>query len=266
VKDVATVGIPETEEEKLNRLKKLERVIDPVTTRCLEAIGVAEGWKCLEVGAGAGSVARWLSARVGPAGKVVATEIDTRFLKHISIPNLEIREHDIVKDALEAGKYDLVHCRRVLVALKEPEKAVARMADAVRPGGWLMIEEDDYGSMLSTDLTNPAAAPFVEAWRVGIAALRKMGMLDPLIGRKVRELMEPLRFADVSQDGWTCITRGGDPMAEFDAATMQMAAKPMIGAGQLTQEQLNGIVRLLQDPTFYYLGSTMFSAWGRKPE
>jgi hypothetical protein len=45
-----------------------------------------------------------------------------------------------------------------------------------------------------------------------------------------------------------------------------MSAKPLIGAGQLKQEQLDSILQVLRDPTFYYLGLTMFSAWGRKPE
>ncbi len=256
----------ETEEQKLARLKKLEAVLDPVSERYLEMVGVAEGWKCLEVGAGAGSVAQWLFERVGSSGMVVATDIDTRFLKRLSAPNLEVRQHDIAKDELEVGEYDLVHCRRLLVALQDPEKALKRLADAVRPGGWLLIEEDDYGSMLSTDLTNPAATPFVEAWRGGIAALRKMRILDPLIGRRVLELMEPLGFVDINRDGWTRINQGGDPMADFDAATMQLVAKPLIGAGQLEQEQLAKMLRLLQDPTFHYLGFTMFSAWGKKPK
>jgi hypothetical protein len=55
-------------------------------------------------------------------------------------------------------------------------------------------------------------------------------------------------------------------MAQFDAANMQFSAKLAIEAGQLVQEQFDGILHLLQDPTFYYLGLTMFSAWGRKPE
>jgi ubiquinone/menaquinone biosynthesis C-methylase UbiE len=256
----------ETEEEKLNRLRRLEAVLDPVTTRHLEMIGVTDGWKCLEIGAGAGSVAQWLSKRVGPKGKVVATDIDTRLLRQLNIPNLEIRQHDIVNDDLEEDEYHLAHCRSVLTALKEPEQALQKMAAAVRPGGWLIIEEDDYGSILSTDLTNPAAAPFVAAWRGGIDRLRKMRILDPLIGRQVRSFVEQLGFADVSHEGLTHVNRGGDAMAQFDAATMQMTGKPAIAAGLLTQEQFDSIIRLLQDPTFYYLGLTMFSAWGRKPE
>ena len=66
-----------------------------------------------------------------------------RFLQGISAPNLEVRRHDITKDEIEEREYDLVHCRYVLEHLIEPEKALKRMADAVRPSGWLLIEESD---------------------------------------------------------------------------------------------------------------------------
>jgi len=259
------IGSTETDEAELNRLRLLEDTLDPTTRRHLEMIGVAEGWKCLEIGAGAGSVAQWLSTCVGPTGKVVATDIDTRSLRQLSIPNLEIRQHDIVKDNLEADQYDLVHCRTLLVTLPEPEKAAKRKADAVRPGGWLMIEETDYGSMLSTDITDPSAVPLTTALKAGNDFLRKMKIVDPYFGRQVRGLIEQLGFIDVIQDGWTCMCRGGEPMALFDAATFQMAAKPMIGAGLVTQEQHENMQRLLRDQTFNYPGFTLFSAWGRKP-
>jgi SAM-dependent methyltransferase len=259
------IGSTETYEAELNRLRLLEGILDPTTTRNLEMIGVAESWKCLEVGAGAGSVAQWLSSRVGPTGKIVATDIDTRSLTQLNIPNLEIRQHDIVKDNVEAGQYDLVHCRTLLVTLAEPEKALRRMADAVRPGGWLIIEETDYGSMLSTDITDPSAAPLTTVLRAGNDFLRKMKIVDPYFGRQVRGLVEQLGFIDVIHDGWTCMCRGGEPMALFDAATFQMAAKPMIGTGLITQEQHESMQALLRDPKFNYPGFTLFSAWGRKP-
>lgn len=259
------VGSSEKDEVELNRLRLLETIFDPTTTRHLETIGVAESWKCLEVGAGAGSVAQWLSRRVGPKGKIVATDIDTRFLRQLSIPNLEIRQHDIVKDNLETGQYDLVCCRTLLMQLLEPEKGLKRMADAVRPSGWLMIEEFDYGSILSTDVTNPSAGLFTATWRALGDFLRKKRIVDPYFGRRVRGLMEQLGFIAVIQQGWTCMCRGGEPMALFDAATLRMAAKPMIGAGLLTQEQHDSVQRLLLDQTFNYPGPTMFSARGRKP-
>lgn len=255
----------EKDEVVLHRLRLLEGIFDPATIRHLDMAGVAEGWNCLEVGAGAGSVAEWLSSRVGSGGKIVATDIDTRFLREFQIPNLEVRQHDIIKDSLETGQYDLVHCRTVLMGLPEPESALKRMADAVRPGGWLMIEETDYGSILSVDVTDPSTALFTSTWRSGIDFLRKRRIVDPYFGRRVRGLVEQLGFVDVISEGWTCICRGGEPMALFDAATMQMGARPMIGAGMLAQEQLDTVQRLFQDHDFYYPGLTMFSALGRKP-
>jgi len=65
--------------------------------------GIASGWSCLEIGAGDGSVARWMAARVGPAGFVLATDIDPRFVLEDSganPANMEVRVHDIVTDSL----------------------------------------------------------------------------------------------------------------------------------------------------------------------
>ena len=258
------VASNEKYEVELNRLRLLEGVFDPATIRHLEMMRISEGWNCLEVGAGAGSVAQWLATRVGPTGKVVATDIDPRFLRQISVPNLEIRQHDIIKDDLEIGQYDLVHCRALLMHLPEPEKGLKRMADAVRPGGWLLVEEPDYGSILSTDITNPSAAFFTTTLRAFFDFLRKRGT-DTYFGRRVSGLVEQLGFVDVGQEGWTRIFRGGEPMTRFAAANFQMGAKPMIAAGLLTQDQYDSIQRLFLDPTFYYPGLTLFASWGRRP-
>src|SRR5438132_5490773 len=83
------------------RLAAIEAVGNPLTIECLEKIGVGEGWRCLEVGAGAGSIAEWLSRKVGPGGKVVATDLQVKFLEAIAAPNLEVRKHDITTDELE---------------------------------------------------------------------------------------------------------------------------------------------------------------------
>src|SRR6516165_1192119 len=82
------------------RLGLLERVADPITLRRLQSLGVREGWRCLEIGAGHGSVARWLAKQVGPQGQVVATDLNPRFLRELAAPNIEVRHHDILNDEL----------------------------------------------------------------------------------------------------------------------------------------------------------------------
>ena len=221
-----------SDDVELSRLTLQASVIDPVTIRHLALVGVAEDWKCLEVGAGSGSIAQWLSRRVGSAGKVLATDIDTRFLSRISAPNLEVRRHDIIKDDLKEGQYDIAHCRKLLHHLHEPEKALSKMADAVRPGGWLLIEEDDLGSHLSMDVTDPSLAPIAEAYRAGFDNMQKKGISDAYFGRWVRGLVEGLGFVDVGQEGWTCMFHVSDPLERV----YEMMWSASVAAGVLTQD------------------------------
>ena len=62
------------------RFSGLDATFDPSTIRYLTGMGVTDGWACWKVGAGSGSIARWLAERVGPAGSVRATDIDPRFI------------------------------------------------------------------------------------------------------------------------------------------------------------------------------------------
>ena len=61
------------------RLALLEYFLDPKTKRRMQALGVSQGWNCLEIAAGGGSIARWLSEAVGNSGKVMATDINIGF-------------------------------------------------------------------------------------------------------------------------------------------------------------------------------------------
>ena len=72
------------------RLDLLEEAHDPITRRRLSTLGVKPGSRCLEVGAGGGSIARWLGEQVTPSGAVVAVDINTRFL--VDLPaTVEVR-------------------------------------------------------------------------------------------------------------------------------------------------------------------------------
>ena len=68
------------EREARARMTALAAQHNDATFRYMEKCGIALGWNCLEIGAGDGSVARWMAARVGPTGFVLATDIDPRFV------------------------------------------------------------------------------------------------------------------------------------------------------------------------------------------
>src|SRR6185369_14272144 len=104
-------------------------------------LGIGPGVRCLEVGAGGGSIARFMQQRVGPGGHVVATDIDTRWLTDSLPAAVEVRCHDVGVDPLPHGAFDIVHARAVLTFVPQRRSAVARMTAALNPGGWLLIEE-----------------------------------------------------------------------------------------------------------------------------
>ena len=132
----------------LDRFHALSSLYDSETMRQLEARGVSEGWTCLEVGGGGGSIAGWLADRVGLAGRVLVTDIDPRFLEGFEAPNIEVRRHDAATDPLPEGVFDLIHARLVSMHLPERERVLARLVEALKPGGWLVDEEFDSLSVL----------------------------------------------------------------------------------------------------------------------
>ena len=133
----------EEEHRELARLAMLEGIFDPMTIRHLEKIGPTEGWTCLEVGAGAGSVARWLATRVGATGRVVATDIDTRFLARMGLPNLEIRQQDILAADAEPGLFDLND---------DPDLIIYndKQIDIAHPGGAALVRSIEQRQVMLT--------------------------------------------------------------------------------------------------------------------
>ena len=84
---------------------------------------MACGWQCLEIGGGLGTITRWLSDRVGPEGRVLATDIDTRFLEALQLANVEVERHDVLCDPLPTAAFDLAYARLVRKHLTNQDAA-----------------------------------------------------------------------------------------------------------------------------------------------
>jgi len=250
------------------RLSLLESLFDPETIRRMESLGIGSGWCCLEVGAGHGSIVRWLAARVGPSGRVVAADIDLRFLERIDLSNVESRHHDLREADFEPRAYDLVHCRAVLMHLPNPEEAFARMVLAVRPGGWLLVQEGDYGSFGSVDSSYPGASEFDRFTRSALDAVQAHGFGQPYFGRRLPGMVERIGFENFGGEGIVYFGRGGNhPLARFHSlsARVPQSAELLIRLGVRTREQNDHVLRMYDDPSFEFVGPTLVSAWARRP-
>ncbi|HWB14275.1 MAG TPA: methyltransferase [Pirellulales bacterium] len=237
-------------------------MLNPITDDRLAQVPISGGWKCLEVGAGEGHVAKSIAARIGD-GKVVATDINPRFLDQ-DMPNIEIRRHDILHDDLEIDHYDLVHCRMVLMHLPDPTTAVKRMSAALRPGGWIFIEEGDMGLLGPADPGHPRAANFQQVTRAIADAVAASRLIDSYFGRRVRSVLEQGGFSDVRHEGRVPLIRGGEPGARFFQLSGQVVGPKLIEAGFVDELQFADHQAAYDDPSFTFVGMTNFAAWGRK--
>jgi SAM-dependent methyltransferase len=248
------------------RLALLTQFADPITTRRLTDLGVGPGWRCLDVAAGNGSVAGWLAGRVGREGRVVATDLNPRFLAGHGLPNLEVRRHNILEDELEPAHYDLVHCRALLMHLPDPIRALRRLVDAVCPGGWLLIEEaDGAASFGAADPAHPRAAGFNRRSRAVWAALKAAGIMDLDFGRRLPPLFEELGVRDLGHEGVALAARGRDPLARFLRMTDDLVRERFIAAGVLTERDFDELAQAYDDRSFWFVSFTLFGAWGRCP-
>lgn len=247
------------------RLQLLEAWADPGTIRHLDAIGVAQGWRCLEIGAGAGSIARWLCNRVGPEGRVVATDRDTRLVEAIDPDHLDVRRHDIVKDPpVEVGSFDLVHARMVLEHVVEREQALRRMVAALKPGGWLLVEDQDISSVVAASEVDDRRASLVLDRSAKLVRLLTSAGVDLQLGRRLFHALRE-HLVDVSAEGRVCMVAGGSPLAQFWRMTWASLQVPLTRSGLLTAPEIDEYVALLDDPSFVWQGPIIMAAWGRRP-
>jgi ubiquinone/menaquinone biosynthesis C-methylase UbiE len=122
------------------RLDLMSKILDPRTTASLVALGLREGWNCLELGGGNGSITEWLSDKVGVSGSVTSIDINPKLIKLVPAPNVIVRQEDVRVADLPVEAFDLVLCRALLHQIAEQAQAVlTKMAAAVRPGGWLFV-------------------------------------------------------------------------------------------------------------------------------
>lgn len=245
------------------RLAALEAVFDDGSFRRLAERGLAPGWRCLEVGAGGGSVARWLVERVGPDGSVLATDLDVTALRDVRHPRLEVRRHDVLRDPLPSSSFDVVHVRFVLAWLADPALAVRRLVAALKPGGWLVAEELDFASVVADPAMEPdSAALFGRVHDAHLELLTERAGFDPGQGRRLQALLDNCGLTDVDAAGSVTIWRGGEPGGRLWELTFKQLRDSLIATGRVSGPDVDRAIGLCREGLSFQ-SPTVMTAWGR---
>jgi SAM-dependent methyltransferase len=249
----------DTADLERKRLRQIGALFDQSTIARLRRFGLQPGWRCLEIGAGSGSVGRALAALVAPDGYVLATDLDDRFLEGQE-DHLEFRLHDITRDPLPPDHFDLAHARGVLEHIRERDQALAAMVAAVKPGGYVVLEDPDWVVF--------DAQPLPPAFGALHRKLRDLYVdavgYDPNLGGRLPGLLAAAGLVDVDAEGTVFMMCGSAPSMEWYVLGLERALPALVRAG-LVEEQLavDGLAEA-RDPTCRLLSPLQMAAWGRK--
>lgn len=246
------------------RIRAAEEAFDEGTERILTSLDFDRNGVALEVGAGGGSIARFLCALMSDGGSVVATDLDTAPLeREDNPPNLEIRRHDVITDSLEPGHYVLVHARLLLEHLPARLEVLRKLVAALAPNGVLVVEDVDYAG--AVPVSDFGAVLHERVQSVRLEAFAKSG-IDHYLGRELPRLLREAGLVDVRHDGRVQLMEGRSPGARWLKLSLDFLRPRLTGPELLEEREIDEMIVLLEDERFSAIGPTMFAVWGRKPD
>jgi ubiquinone/menaquinone biosynthesis C-methylase UbiE len=235
---------------------------DAITTARLADSGVGPGWRCLEVGAGGGSVARWLAERTAPGGGVLATDVKPGHIP--AHPGLEVRRHDIVHDPLPEAAFDLVHSRLVLTHLPQRRAVLGRLLRALRPGGVLQLEEFDvdYAPVLIAPDERTRAG--YEAFQAAKGRALRAAGADPSWGRTCAEDLRAAGFGEVEPVPHLVPWHAGSPGLQLQLHHTYHLRDALLAHG-LTPGELLAARDAMRHPDFRAASCVLYCVQARRP-
>ncbi|WP_406210038.1 methyltransferase domain-containing protein [Kitasatospora sp. NBC_01560] len=232
---------------------------DHVTRARLRALGAGPGVRCCDVGAGTGTVARWLATAAG-AADVLAVDRDVRFVEPFAGGALRTLTADVSSPGFDPGRFDLVHARFVLMHLPERRRVLARLRDLLLPGGHLVLGD-------AVDLTT--AAPPDTSYRLAMRAMWRA--LRTSIGTDVGwtpdtpRLLRELGLRDVGAEVFVPALVAGAPITAFWLDTWDRTRAAMLATGIIDAERLAEARESLAAGTVADLSPGLITTWGRLP-
>lgn len=238
------------EEQEWQRLIAIEREFDPATLRTLEAIGVSNGWSCLEIGPGAGSIVRYLCNCVGEQGHVVAVDINPRLIETIKAPNLKVYCADIASADLPPESFDLIHGRYIVIHIKEYEKALANIVRFLKPGGWLFLEEPDFTLSTPANHNTPIEQAVARVFQSIETMYSSMG-IEPAIGRKLPSLLQKMNLEQINVEASIHLSAGGSNMARMMQMSISHLRQPLVETGIASNQDIDQFLDSTDEPNFW---------------
>ena len=235
------------EQAELIRLRAIEAVFDPPTKIRLESTGLSNGWRCLEIGPGVGSVMLWLGEKVGPDGRVTAVEINPRFLDVRDSPNIDVLKTDIREANFERNRFDLIHGRYVLLHIPNYQSLLGKLLETLKPGGWLVLEEPDFSAARPVHGPKNSCRSVKKVNRAIYQMYRRLGM-DHAAGLKLPAALRALGVENLRVDNDAPLARGGSGVALMMRMSAEQLRDKYIATNEVIAEDVDAYCEFAENP------------------
>ncbi|HEX4775427.1 MAG TPA: class I SAM-dependent methyltransferase [Acidimicrobiia bacterium] len=251
------------------RLAVLGRLKLPTTMALLEGLGLNAGMRCLDVGCGSGAITLAMASVVGPTGRVVGFDHNKAVLRWAvdaahreRVPQVTFCTAD-VSDLDAEACYDLVFARFLLSRVPNPGDALDRMVRALRPGGIVVVEDEEFAGQFC----HPHSDAFDRFAELYAAALRRRGG-DPEIGPELPARLDAYGLEGVGVNVVQPTFRRGEGK-RLPALTMAHLG-PELEAHHLADvDEVDDVTADLQqlahDDTSIVGLPRVYQCWGRRP-
>jgi ubiquinone/menaquinone biosynthesis C-methylase UbiE len=251
------------DQRELERLRVIEQVFDPASRKRLLDSGLQSGWYCLEVGPGAGSMMNWMGEVVSSTGRVVAVDLDPKFLREVNRPNVSVVRADIRTAQLPQQSFDVVHARYVLIHLPDYEVALTKMLDCLKPGGWLVLEEPDFSASRGIVGEEEDLAS-VHKVNQAIAKMYVTLRMDYALGLKLPALLQRRGLQDLIVENDAPLYEGRSGMAMVMKMSAEQLREKYLATGIVGPSDLERYCRFADDPSTWAIYYATIAVSGRK--
>jgi SAM-dependent methyltransferase len=203
----------------------------------------------IDFGCGLGQFTRAMARAAGRGAKVVGIERNEQQVHAArelaaaagEAELVEFRQGAVLSPPLQPGEpssFDVAHARFLLEPVRDPLAVVRVMAGAVRPGGRIVLADDDHEVLRIW----PEVPGFYELWSAYMNTYSRLGN-DPGVGRRLVEL---LHRAGVTPVRTTWVWFGGCagepvfvPLVENLVGLVQSARAAILENGALSARTLD---------------------------